>query len=134
MNIFIDCEWNSYKGQLISMAMVADNNEEFYEVLHINSVDIWVAKNVIPVLNKEATNNLYFIKLFNEFLNKFDSINLIADWPEDIEHFCKLLIPEAGKRYNTPPLTIEIVPIDSFSLIPHNALEDARALKKAYYK
>jgi hypothetical protein len=58
---------------------------------------------------------------------------LVADWPEDIQHFCELLITGPGLRLDTPPLTIEIRrDLDAVSALPHNALEDARAIKRKH--
>ena len=28
-NIYIDCEWNDFRGELISMALCAESGEEF---------------------------------------------------------------------------------------------------------
>ena len=33
MRIFIDCEWNGYRGELISVALCSDGGHEFYETL-----------------------------------------------------------------------------------------------------
>ncbi len=134
MDIFIDCEWNEFGGDLISMALCAANGAEFYEVLHCESPGEWVAKNVIPILDKEPISKLEFIDKLRYFLSKFESINIIADWPEDISHFCGALIVGAGTRIDTPPLTMEIKRIDSESEIPHNALHDARGIRKYLLK
>ncbi len=37
MNIWIDCEFNEFGGDLISMALVADDGQEFYEVLELEN-------------------------------------------------------------------------------------------------
>ncbi len=132
MNIYIDCEWNGYRGDLISMALVADNGEEFYEVLPCSTPVQWIAENVMPILNKEPITATTFTVKLGNFLNQFDRVHVIADWPEDIERFCRQLILDAGMCINTPPLTMEIVRINSESKLPHNALEDARDLMHAY--
>jgi len=92
MKLFIDCEWNSYKGELISMALVPLNGESFYEVLEWSNPKEWVAKNVIPVLGKYPICRDDFTEKLSAYLCKFDEIEVIADWPEDIEHFCRELI------------------------------------------
>lgn len=52
MNLYIDCEFNGFGGQLISMALVAEDGTEFYEVVPLlEEVTPWVAEHVMPVLN-----------------------------------------------------------------------------------
>lgn len=129
MKIFIDCEYNGFKGELISMALCAEDGEEFYEVLDCEFPTCWVRENVMPVLNKEAITLDVFQDKLILFLNNYLSINIIADWPEDIAHFCGALITSPGKCMNIPPFTMQVAWIGSDSKIPHNALEDARAIR-----
>lgn len=131
MNIYIDCEWNGTGGRLISMALVAEDGREFYEVLICETPVEWVAKNVMPILNKKAIPFVDFDRKLELFLSQFESLNIIADWPEDIERFCAALIVAPGERLNTPPLSMEIIRIDAEPKIPHNALEDARGIAVA---
>jgi hypothetical protein len=131
MNIYIDCEWNSFGGDLISMALVSENNLEFYEVLECANPHPWVAENVMPVLMKEFIPLFRFKWLLKDYLSKFDSINIVADWPEDIEKFCSVLITSPGERLPSPPLSMQILRIDADSSLPHNALEDARGIRLA---
>ena len=66
-----------------------------------------------------------------KFLHGFDKVHIVADWPEDIKHFCDALIIGPGMRLNTPPLTMEVLRIDAQSTLPHNALHDARGIRDA---
>jgi len=131
VNIFIDCEWNEFGGELISMALCAETGEEFYEVLPCDEPGEWVAKNVIPILDKEPIEMDEFQTKLARFLAQFMSVNIIADWPEDIANFCKVLITGPGLRINTPPMSMQIMRIDAESAKPHNALHDARGIRKA---
>lgn len=131
MNIYIDCEWNGFGGRLISMALVSEDGREFYEVLACENPCQWVAENVIPILNKNPISMEKFNQLLQEYLFQFDAVNIIADWPEDIEKFCAALIIGAGERLNTPPLSMQIIRINAKSALPHNALEDARGIRSA---
>ena len=130
MDIYIDCEWDGWQGDLISIALCAEDGSEFYEVIKGEYNDKWVIDNVIPVLNKEQKHISEVKVRLGEYLNLFDSVNIIADWPEDISHFCKLLIVYAGHRLNTPKLSMQIIRNDTESKIPHNALSDSRALRE----
>lgn len=134
MNIYIDTEFNGFNGKLISMALVAETGEEFYEVLACKAPVPWVKENVIPILGKKHITYKKFQEKLKKFLDQFWDITLIADWPEDIKLFCNALITGPGLRLNlsTPVITFKV---DSrlsccSSRMPHNALSDARALKE----
>lgn len=136
MNIYIDTEFNSYRGALISMALVDTDGRSFYVAVECNDpIDPWVAKNVMPVLwvgmDTPVTRSVEDLQGHLEWwLQDYDSVHLIADWPEDIEHFCRALITGPGERINTPPLTMEVRrDLDAVSEVPHNALADARAIR-----
>lgn len=133
MRIWIDTEFNEFKGELISMALVAEDGREFYESLGCANPGAWVAENVMPIIGKASVSKLVFHKSLFKFLQEYDSIHIIADWPEDIQHFCEALIIGPGMRIDTPPLTMEIRrDLDSVSALPHNALEDARAIMRKH--
>lgn len=131
MRVWIDCEWNGYEGDLISMALVDEDGVEWYEVLGCASPDPWVKKHVIPVLNKKPISWGAFQQGLADFLGRYNAIHLVADWPEDVSHFCNSLILGPGMRIDTPSLTIEIVRVDASSSLPHNALSDAHGIRRA---
>lgn len=134
MNIFIDGEWNSYGGELISLALVAEDGRSFYEVLGCDNPDPWVAENVMSKLGKPSITIQELQEQLELFLRQFefDSVHIIADWPEDIMWFCKVLVTGPGTRLDTPPLTMEVLRVDTVSKNPHNALADATALRDWY--
>lgn len=131
MKIWIDTEFNSYKGALISMALVAEDGSEFYESLGCADPNPWVAEHVMPILDKPAISYGVFQGKLQSFLCSFPSIELISDWPEDLQHFLDTLISGPGERINSPPITLTFRSIDSVSAIPHNALADARGIRDA---
>lgn len=133
MKIFIDCEYNDFKGELISLALVSEDGQKFYEWLGCDNPSSWIAENVIPKIGPIKPIRIeHFQFLLQQYLNQFVQCHIIADWPEDIAHFCRALITGPGWRINTPPLTLEILRIDAVSKNPHNALADAEALRLAY--
>lgn len=132
MDIYIDCEWNGFGGDFISMALVAADGKEFYEVIECEDPCDWVEQNVIPVLNKEAIEPDVFQEKLQKYLSQFKAVNIIADWPEDIERFCSALITGPGTRIDTPSLSMQIVRIETKSALPHNALEDARGIRNYF--
>ena len=136
MNIYIDTEFNDFGGDLISLAMVDENGRDFYAVLNCENPTPWVAENVIPVLGQRFASLRMLQTRMEAWLAEYDSVHLIADWPEDIAHFCRVLITGPGMRMDTPPLTLEVRRdlSSEASAIPHNALEDARAIWRAAQK
>ena len=129
MKLFIDGEWNSYGGELISLALVPEIGEHFYEVLGCDNPDPWVAENVMTKLGKNQITMALMQEKLEVYLSQFESIHIVADWPEDIMWFCKVLITGPGTRINTPPLSLEVLRVDTVSTNPHNALADAGALR-----
>jgi len=136
MRFWIDCEWNDFQGDLISMALVAEDDSEWYEVLKCADPSPWVAKHVMSVTRKSPISKARMQASLSKFLAKYPAIHIIADWPEDIERFCGLLITGPGKMlgFRQSLLTLEI----NFNLdtndskVPHQALADARAMKLKY--
>lgn len=134
MNLYIDCEFNGYQGELISMALVDATGRHWYESLGCVNPVPWVAENVIPVLNiSPPVSRIEMRRSLVRFLSRYESIRVIADWPCDIRYFCELIVAGPGIRVETPPLAMVILHgLDARSTVPHNALEDARALRLAH--
>lgn len=132
MKLFIDGEWNSWQGDLISFAVVSEDGHVFYEVLGCKWPDPWIRENVMPKLRKPEVDYDYLQGKLARYLSQFDAIHVVADWPEDIEWFCHLLITGPGERLDTPPMTMEVLRVDTVSADPHNALADAHTLRSWY--
>lgn len=137
MRIWIDTEFNAFGGSLISLALVAEDGSEFYETLALpegETYDPWVDENVVPHLNKNPISRESFQKALRNYILKWESVHIVADWPDDIRYFCESLITGPGQAINTPlKLTMQIDrELNSArSAIPHNALEDARAIARS---
>lgn len=135
MNIFIDTEFNGYKGDLISIALVAESENWFYGVLPLpDKADPWVAEHVVPKLTFPAQPLEVVRSEMVAWLQQFDRVHLIADWPEDITHFLHLLVTGPGFRVGPNHYTMEV---DSRlnsnqSVIPHSALHDAMAIRRMW--
>lgn len=137
MKLFLDCEFTNFRGQLISMALVAENDDEFYEVVQYKTEQChpWVVENVLPILNKDFIFYEDFQIKLRKFLNKYDEIEVIADWPEDFYHFTMALLTGPGEMMNCPKLTMTLERrLNYVSSLPHNALNDAQAIKAGYFK
>lgn len=135
VKLWIDTEFNEFRGELISIALVDEQGREFYEVLPppLAGYGPWVAQHVVPILNKPAISLAELQAKLHAFLEGYQSAHLIADWPEDIEHFLRLLIVGPGQRIGPARWTMEVrrdLPNTAdISHVPHNALEDAKALR-----
>jgi hypothetical protein len=140
MRLWLDCEFNGCQGELISMALVSECPAEWYQVLPCSEPNEWVQKHVLPMLNKrprsydrEAAVRLLTVGLARWF-RQLQVIHITADYPADLAHLCRVLLLGQGDYVITPPLTLELrrdLPsVSQCSRIPHNALEDARALMK----
>ena len=131
MKVWIDTEFNEFRGALISMALVDEDGREFYRSLGCQNPGAWVKQNVMPIIGIDPVTITELQRDMELWLMSYHSVHIIADWPEDIEHFCHALITGPGTRINTPPLTLEIDrTINAPSNLPHNALEDAHGNRK----
>lgn len=132
MRLWIDCEWNGWQGDLISMALVAEDGRSFYEIMApaVRNVDPWVKEHVLPVLgDREPVAQPWFNNRLWHYLTQFEEVEIVADWPEDIMWFCGVFVHRGGvcdMPFRTVRFTLDR-DIEGASRIPHNALEDARA-------
>ena len=138
MRLFLDTEFNGHRGDLTSMALVDSDSRYWYEVLDCKNPVPWVKDNVIPVLKKKSISFPKFQESLHNFLstNYHEALIVIADWPVDIKYFCEVLITGDGSTcMDVGDLTFHVYRHLSTnkSKIPHNALEDAKALKTMYY-
>ena len=137
MKIYLDTEFNSFQGDLISIGMVSETGVTFYAVRLATikmDIDPWVQEWVMPHLHKAPHTVIYaedkLIQLrLQEYLCGWGDIELeiIADWPEDIQHLTKLLITGPGEMITTPDVVRYTVDrnLCGLSEVPHNAIFDA---------
>ena len=128
--LYLDTEFNSHGGELLSHAMAGSDGQHFYGVLAATSpIDPWVAENVIPHLGQEPEPMNVFRKRLHVYLEQREGSTIYADWPADFEHLTRIM---CGGSY-TESWMIEC----SMQLLrsaapepeqPHNALSDAIAL------
>ena len=135
MKLWLDTEFNGWEGDLISMGITSEDGKEFYEVLEFNNPVPWVKENVVPLLLKDSISKGLFSKRLERYLSQWSSVEVIADWPRDLELFYSSLLLRNGWMISIPKqMTTSLVRgLDVQSLLPHNAIEDARALKAAYF-
>ena len=144
MRYFLDTEFNGFGGDLISLALVPEHgDDELYVVLPLPEVlHPWVERNVVPYLgavppglNGGTVSRLEAASEIAHYLRRDEAPVIVADWPEDIAHFCLLIVTRAGDMVPTGSIRFEFVSSPGFSTaaiskVPHNALHDARALRE----
>ncbi|NIJ06467.1 hypothetical protein FHS31_000049 [Sphingomonas vulcanisoli] len=142
MRYFLDTEFDGFGGPLLSLALAAEDGEDYYVVIpHDHEPTPWVARHVVPYL-KSVPDTLYN-QLDREaaardvaaFLRTDPDPEIIADWPEDIALFCRLLLIQETEIPDIRALRFRFVRTPGFSTarnskVPHNALHDARALRE----
>lgn len=132
LNVFMDAEFNGFGGDLISIALVCEDGQEWYEVAEIPAEPHpFVVQHVQPVLGKEPIGRDCCAQSLAEFLASVPEPVIIADWPDDIRCLCDGLGQfGSGMRFRLgctfvllpqqPPCALQTM---------HNALLDAWALR-----
>jgi len=139
MRIFLDTEFNGFYGKLMSMALVPEDpsQPEFYVELEMfDQLNPWVRENVAPKLNSIPKNRAEFQNDLANYLWNCGECVIVADWPDDIRHFCESLITGPGMTinlFNNIKFELDLT-IQYESLVPHHALHDARAIRDYYLK
>jgi hypothetical protein len=89
----------------------------------------------MPHLGRAPARDAELRDGLGRFLSQFENVHIVSDWPGDIAHFCNFLEWAPGERIGPDSMTFEVrrdLPdTATTSAIPHNALEDARALARA---
>ena len=132
--LFLDTEFNSHAGQLISLALVSDRDgHEFYGVLPLpKKIHPWVAEHVIPFLVKESEAEAVFRGRLAIYLKRHAGEDIVADWPEDFVHLLNMITMPDGHRVSVDFTMHLVSDMDTKPEVPHNALSDARALMHAW--
>ena len=101
-----------------------------------DQLEPWVRENVMPHLIMIPCSHHDFQQALAQYLWEVGDCTIIADWPDDIRHFCESLVTGPGERISMPSrIKFELdLDIEYESLVPHMALHDARAIKEFYLK
>lgn len=142
MRYFLDTEFNGFGGCLISLGLAAeDGGEDYYVVVPMTEAPLpWVAQHVVPYLKSVPPmmyNQLDRVAAAHDiaaYLRNDPDPEIVADWPEDIALFCRLLLTGDTEIVDVTSLRFHFLRTPGFSTsrnskVPHNALYDARALR-----
>ncbi len=140
---FLDCEFNSFGGDLISIALVSEAGKAISLVLDCPNPHPWVKENVIPLLFSDpVSRRVEKADIPGELLNYFrgdSNPHVVSDWPDDIKYFCECLVPSPGYMIGIPGVTMQVVRVNAYpttvvGAIQHNAYWDALALRALFVK
>jgi len=141
---FLDCEFNEFGGDLISLALVREDNECIYLVYpEPTEYGPWVKENVVPIIwsiPSPLPGMAYNVdqesgaRVIAKFLADDPNPVIITDWPDDIRYFCQAIITGPGMMINIPQVIFHMVRVNAYpttlkDAVQHNAYWDAMALK-----
>ena len=132
MNLYLDTEFDGHGGDLISLALAADDGTHWYGIFDAFCSGEWVAEHVAPKLYamKPTVSGDHRVLRFSlkEYLLARSGCTIWADWPADFEYLMGLMY---GTDYFMVPCTMQLIVTpdgEPKPEIPHNALSDAIAL------
>jgi hypothetical protein len=143
MKYYLDTEFNGFGGDLLSLALVREDNSSLYLIYDFEGTyDPWVKANVVPILldfpdlqgNKFNVNQISAPYAIQNYLLNDNDVHIISDWPDDIRYFCQSIITGPGMMISIPKFTFSVERVDAYptklkGAVQHNALWDALALK-----
>lgn len=138
---YLDCEFNSFGGDLISIALVREDGKAISLVVGCDDPHPWVAENVMPILFSDPhSRKVAKADIPNELLAFFrgdPQPHIISDWPDDIKYFCECLVPSPGYMIAIPGVICQVVRVNAYpsnldGAIQHNAYWDAAALRHMF--
>jgi hypothetical protein len=143
VKFYLDCEFNGFDGELISLALVpADPRiDPFYEVVQWSErpVSKWIRENVVPKLDKDPVDRETVARALARYLSTValqtgELPQIEADWPTDLVHFAQLFVLGPGMMVGVVDFDLRYRKYSDFktaehSTRPHNALADAQALR-----
>jgi hypothetical protein len=136
MRYFLDTEFNGFGGELISIALVPEDESRvpFYSAVECQNPTSWVAEHIIPSLDVEPVTHSCLGDQFAAYLVDDPEPVLVADWPEDIAHAARLLVVGPGLMKPVRNIRFDLVDPSlvssgTGSAVPHNAYHDALRLR-----
>jgi hypothetical protein len=153
---YLDTEFNSFGGSLISLGMVRHDDPEdtLYLVVPADDIermkfeegmDPWIEKNIIPVLWDIPAGvepiiipaHEWGVRISNWMYRGGEVPQIVADWPSDIMDFCRLLMTGPGQAVdmlNQTHMTIlrhiDVYPTTLAGAVQHNAIWDCLAMRQ----
>lgn len=153
---YLDTEFNSFGGSLISLGIVRhdDPDDNLYLVVPMQDIermtfeegmDPWIVENILPHLydgpkmtNIRVCSVHQWPQLLGEFIYRGDGPpQIFVDWPSDAMDFAKLLMTGPGRAVTMENQThitilrhIDVYPTSLDGAVQHNAIWDAMAIRQ----
>lgn len=147
MNYFLDCEFDGFGGDLLSLSLVRQDGRALYIILAraYEPCTEWVEQNVLPHL-KDVPQDLMIwdaltpanaARTIRAYLLSDERPHIIADWPDDIAYFCRALMTGPGEMVAVRHITFEMLRAQAYpttleGAVQHNAYWDAMALRHLF--
>lgn len=140
---YIDCEFDGHNGQLLSIALVGEEDDGIHIQVETTAFDLWVLQNVVPLMaqHNAPRSTLVYPRevggVLREFLSGCPCPVIIADSPVDIGRFCRALSTGVDGQWAStdfPGMRFEVHNVDCYptdlpGAVQHNAWWDAMALR-----
>lgn len=155
MNYTLDCEFNGYKGELLSLALYNPERSLYlvddymlHQLREANALTPWVQANVIPQIAQlhdtraagltSVGSRAKVRRELAHFLRSSSGATLHAEWPDDIKYFCELMITGPGERIDVPAFSFQLHWVDAYAgnedaAQRHHAWYDARELYRKLF-
>lgn len=155
MRFYLDTEFNGFGGELISLALVGDDDSFIYLInpkfdfspkkTEAGFCNRWVYEHVIPILHDlpDHVEPIHAdVEKWGEIISAFIYRNsgvpqIFADWPSDMQDLCRLLITGPGEAVHMEHQThltilrhLDVYPTSLPGAVQHNAWWDAMALRQ----
>ena len=130
VEMYLDTEFNGLDGELISIAIAADDGSRFYAELPEPRVwNEWVFANVFPHLKHEPEERSVARFRLLTYLRARPNAIIYADWPTDFTHLMQLMAGSVYEPDSMVPCTMVLLDgTEPKPVTPHNAMSDAEAL------
>lgn len=149
MDYFLDCEFDGFGGDLLSLALVRqDGAKTLYLIMERANEPCtpWVTQNVLPILRDvvdagipvwENMTPAAAAETIHAFLLGDERPHIISDWPDDIAYFCRALMTGPGEMVSKAHITFEMLRVQAYptsleGAVQHNAYWDAMALRHLF--
>lgn len=140
---YLDCEFNGYGGELLSLALKREGGGGLYWInaRPPGNLDLWVAANVMPVLRSCEAQPVEtplddLPEVIEDVFKGWSERNpiIVADWPDDVRFFCESVMTGPGTMIEINSLRFEVRRVDAYptalpGAVQHNAWWDACALE-----
>jgi hypothetical protein len=145
MRYFLDCEFNGFGGELMTLALVREEGHSLYlgvSICRIQAeIDPWVVENVMKVAMRVPEHIRFqiaepeeFAGLIADYLKDDPKPYIVCDWPDDISYFCSAILTGPGMMAPLKNLRFEMTRVKSYptdlpGAVQHNAWWDAMAIR-----